>query len=664
MENISYQDLKRNVQLLEDKVQGLELQFYSTMCTQSPVPTFVLSFGGKILKYNEAMERLTGYKHHEMSDADTFFQKLFPNEEIRKKIYTEKNNLIKSNFMVNKYDSVIKRKNGEIRYVEFSFYTIQPDSNAAKFLMVQGSDITGHREATQALQESEARFKALFNNINSGLAIYKAVKDGEDFIFHDFNLWAEQIENIKKEDVLGKSVVDVFPGIIDFGLFDIFQRVWKTGRPEKFPPAYYKDHRIAGWRENYIFKLPSGEIVAIYSDITKQVMAEEKRKKLEEQLHQSRKMESIGRLAGGIAHDFNNILSAISGFTELVLENDIPEDSPARDSLEEVLKASYRAKDIIKHILAFSRKTDMQQNPVKLGILIKETLKMLRASIPSTIEINYNSMTQSDMILATPSQIEQVVMNLCTNAAHAMHNIGGVLSINLDDVVIGNDSTIDYNNIKPGEYLVMSVTDNGCGIDPGIIDHIFEPYFTTKAKSEGTGIGLAVVHGIVKNHGGDVTVTSKVGEGTTFTVLFPKYECEELSETIHDSDIKRGSERVLFVDDEEQMVKLSKLMIQSLGYEVVTEMSSVKAFELFKAQPDFFDLVITDQTMPQLTGDRLALKLMEIRPDLPVILCTGYSELITSDEAKAMGIKDYLMKPIKKRELADSIRNALEYKKR
>ena len=300
---------------------------------------------------------------------------------------------------------------------------------------------------------------------------------------------------------------------------------------------------------------------------------------------------------------------------------------------------------------------------MKLSILIKETLKMLRASIPSTIEIKYNSTTQTDMILATPSQIEQVVMNLCTNAAHAMHNTGGTMTIGLDDVVIGNDSIIDYNNIKPGEYLIMTVTDTGCGIDPKIIDQIFEPYFTTKAKSEGTGIGLAVVHGIVKNHGGVVTVSSEWGEGTTFTVLFPKYECEELSETILDSDIKKGNERILFVDDEEQMVKLSKLMIQSLGYKVVTEKSSIKALELFKAQPDYFDLVITDQTMPMLTGDRLALKVMEIRPDIPVILCTGFSELITSDEAKAMGIKDYLMKPIKKRDLANSIRNALDKKK-
>jgi nitrogen-specific signal transduction histidine kinase/ActR/RegA family two-component response regulator len=384
-------------------------------------------------------------------------------------------------------------------------------------------------------------------------------------------------------------------------------------------------------------------------------------KKLETQLRQAHKIEAIGTLAGGIAHDFNNILTAIIGYTELTRE-DLPEGSRMQSNMQEVLKAGIRARDLIGHIMAFSRQDEGQRRPVQIGLIVKEVLKLLRASLPTTIDIRQDIKSQSDLISGDPTEIHQVLMNLSTNAGHAMREKGGVLEVRLVDEDLDAGAASQHPDLKPGPYLTLTVSDTGCGMDPEVMERIFEPYFTTKEVGEGTGMGLAVVYGIVESHGGAVTVDSTPGKGTTFQVFFPIIQTEEVEEVGIVEPLPTGRERVLFVDDEKALVDIGKQILERLGYEVAARTSSIEALEAFKAQPHRFDLVITDQTMPNMTGEDLAKELMRIRPDISVILCTGYSHMISEDKAKAMGIRGFIMKPILRRDIAYTIRRVLDQK--
>jgi len=414
----------------------------------------------------------------------------------------------------------------------------------------------------------------------------------------------------------------------------------------------------------YIRRDKEGRIThyqGIVLDISERVRAKDERERLQSQLLQAQKMESIGTLAGGIAHDFNNILSPIMTHTEMALM-DLPEDSPVRFSLREVFKASERARDLVKQILAFSRQTEREPVPLKLGLIIKEALKLLRSSIPTTIEIQQKIMTDSDAISADPTQMHQVIMNLCTNAFHAMREIGGVLEVSLADEYVDPESANQFDNLRPGSYLKLSVRDTGQGTDPDVIEKIFEPYFTTKDKGVGTGLGMAVVFGIVQNHGGSIQVNSEIGKGTVFNVYLPKLETATIEQIPIRESTPKGDERVLLIDDEAAIINAGKQMLERLGYEVITRTSSIDALELFRSQPDRFDVVITDMTMPNMTGVELSKEVMNIRPDIPVILCTGFSEQINEEKANGMGVRAFVMKPIVMSEMANTIRKVLDEK--
>jgi CheY-like chemotaxis protein len=374
-------------------------------------------------------------------------------------------------------------------------------------------------------------------------------------------------------------------------------------------------------------------------------------------------MEAIGTLAGGIAHDFNNILSAILGYTDMAL-TDQTLDNRLRRYLDQVYKAGERAKDLVKQILAFSRQSDEALRPLGISPIVKEVLKLLRAALPSTIKIHCEIHADQDTVLADPTQIHQVLMNLCTNAAHAMHGGKGELIVSLSPMEINpGDAFIINHDLTPGMYLQLSVSDTGHGIDPVIMDRIFDPFFTTKKPGEGTGMGLSVVHGIVKSYNGAITVESKVGEGTTFHVYLPLLmETEGKPEVEAALRIIGGKECILFVDDEESLVRLAEDMLSGLGYEVIGRTSSMEALELFRARPNRFDLVITDMTMPNMTGIELAREIMHIQPGVPVVLCTGFSEAITPETAKAMGVREFIMKPIIQKQLAEAIRRAVDRK--
>ncbi len=391
--------------------------------------------------------------------------------------------------------------------------------------------------------------------------------------------------------------------------------------------------------------------VAIILDVTE-------KQRMEVQLKQAQKMEAIGTLAGGIAHDFNNILSAVFGYTELALSK-AEKETALYDHLQKVLQAGTRAKELVTQILTFSRQADQDLKPVQVKPIVKEALKFMRASLPTTIEIIQDLQSDS-LVTADPTQIHQVLMNLCTNAGHAMEENGGVLEVTLSDVYFDNDFKDERLDLKAGKYMELIVSDTGLGMPEHVLDRMFDPFFTTKKIGVGTGMGLSVVHGIVGSYGGAILADSEPGEGSTFTVYFPVIEYQSEAKAQVEVPSARGSEQILFVDDEPELAKLGKQMLESLGYTVTTRTSSLEAYELFKAKPDRFDLVITDMAMPSMPGDILSAELMKIRPEIPIILCTGYSSRISEEKAMHIGIKAFSYKPIAMHDLAKSVRRVLD----
>jgi PAS domain S-box-containing protein len=397
-------------------------------------------------------------------------------------------------------------------------------------------------------------------------------------------------------------------------------------------------------------------------DITKYRQAEDEKIKLESQLRQAQKMEAIGTLAGGIAHDFNNILTPIIMFSEIA-QRELTDDSPIRPFIDQVIKSSNRASELVKQILSISRQTERKPISMELSPIVKESLKLLRASLPATIEIQQDLNPESDWIMADPTEIYQVVMNLCTNAAHAMQDTGGVLGVRLKNVTLDQKVSAFGLDLKPGAYLSLAVRDSGHGISLEIIERIFEPYFTTKEMGEGTGLGLALVHSIARSCGGGIEVTSEPGKGTTFQVFFPALEKADQTESEPLVPLPRGSERILLVDDEPDIVAGARIILEKLGYQVETFSNGQEALEAFWADPDRFDLIFTDQTMPQLTGVELAQEIVKVRPHLPIVICTGFSESLTPEQIRAMSIAELVMKPLTPSKLADAVRQGLDTNK-
>jgi PAS domain S-box-containing protein len=396
-------------------------------------------------------------------------------------------------------------------------------------------------------------------------------------------------------------------------------------------------------------------IVVNIKDITKT-------KKSEIQLQQAQKMEAIGTLAGGIAHDFNNILFPIMGHTEILLM-DTPEDSSAHGSLKKIYSGANRAKELVKQILTFSRQESCELILMKMQPVVKEVLKLIRSTVPTTIEIKQDINSKCGMIKADPTQIHQIVMNLATNAYHAMEEHGGELKVNLKEIEIGEEDVITPDMI-PGAYACLTIADTGIGMEQNLIDKIFEPFFTTKGKGKGTGMGLSTVHGIVTKMGGAINVNSLPGKGTEFNLYF-LLEKSSFEEQVTNSkaEIQGGTEHILVVDDEEAILTMEKQVLERLGYRVTSRTSSIEALEAFRDSPDKFDLVITDMAMPNMPGDKLSAELTKIRPGIPVLLCTGFSESMSEEKAASLGIKVFLVKPIVMKDLFCTIREVLDNNK-
>ena len=399
---------------------------------------------------------------------------------------------------------------------------------------------------------------------------------------------------------------------------------------------------------------------ATVRDITERKQAEQENEKLQAHLRQTQKLEAIGRLAGGIAHDFNNILMAMLGYTDLTLQ-DVPEGSQGRRNLEQVLIAGKRAKELIKQILCFSREADQTQEPIEIASVVTEALTMLRSSIPATIDIHQDIEVRDSAIMANPTQIHQVLVNLCTNAVHAMEDQGGVLELRLSEIEIASTRVTHHGTLQPGPYVQFTLHDTGCGMDGRVMARIFEPFYTTKEVDKGTGMGLSVVHGIIENHGGVIAVDSEPGKGTTFTVFFTRIDNANTSSAAFETTAG-GEGTILLVDDERAIVDVMARMLERLGYTVVGQTNSTVALDTFRSAPDRFDLVITDHAMPVMTGMQLAQELIDIRSDIPVILCSGFADDIAGEESTRVGIREFVAKPILGKEMAVLIRRVLDKK--
>ncbi len=528
-------------------------------------------------------------------------------------------------------------------------------------VLVSLVDVTDRKRAERELQENQDFLRQIIDTVPSPIF----VKDREGR-FVMVNKAMAEVYGSNPEAMLGKTGQDFNPHEDETYLFRAEDlEVLDSQQPIFIPQRVLTDaHGRKRWHATT--KLPlSGkdQILGVAVDITERKEAEMERARLEKHIRQAQKIQALGTLAGGIAHDFNNMIFAILGFIRLALKQAEP-GSKVEEYLKQVQSAGMRASDLVRQILTFSRQTEQEKKPVKMSLLFKEIGKLLRATLPTTIDIRISvpdALSENgDTVLGDPIQFHQVLMNLCTNAAHAMQDTGGILQMSLSDVTVTSEETRKDPSLTSGNYLEIRISDTGHGIDNAIIEQIFDPFFTTKKPGEGTGMGLSVVHGIVRSHGGTIKVDSVVGVGTTFTVLLPKLEDLSLMEEGACQPSPRGSERILFVDDEELLVHMAGDMLSQLGYTVTAVTSPEEALVRFQETDAQYDLVITDQTMPHITGTELAQRILSIKPETPIILLTGYSESVSSDTAKQLGIAEFIMKPVVEEQLAQAIRQVLE----
>ncbi len=599
---------------------------------------------GNITFFNEFAQTFFGYQEHELMGKNIIGTIVEPSGDTLKNfnsVVNEIKNSQKDYYAGSEYNNICK--DGKKVWVSWTYKPLfDTEGNIVEVLSV-GNDVTERKKT----EEERLRLAVIVEQTDETVMIFDV--DGKiDYV----NPAMMHLTGFSREELIGKNVGDLNGNI---KMTEEVRRIINSGKVwqghvsigVKDGSSCEMDVRISPVKGN------QGNIVSFVSvgrDITKELM-------LEEQLRQTQKLEAIGTLAGGIAHDFNNILSAVIGFTELSLI-EVNEENSAYNSMGEVLKAGYRARDLVKQILTFSRQSEQETGPLKISPIAKEALKLLRASLPTTIEMREDIMSNS-IVIADPTQIHQVIMNLCVNAGHAMQPRGGVLDVSLLDVDLDDASLSSQTGIVPGRYVCMKISDTGCGISSEIQKRIFEPFFTTKEKNVGTGMGLSVVHGIVSSYGGEILVSSEPGKGTVFTIYLPASEETEASGVEKPGLLRTGTEKILFIDDEQIIVDMTSMMLEKLGYDVIGKSRSVEALEYFKEHSDNIDLVITDMTMPQMTGLVLAREIKKIRPSVPILLCTGFSIEISGDERIDSCIDALVMKPVTRKDLGDAVRTLL-----
>ena len=629
-------------------------QKFRTIFENAPLGIFRSTPEGRFIELNAALAKMLGYESPDevLKSIYSIAEQIYIRSEERDPIVTEQINTKGMTHHLNHY----RRRDGSQFVANLYLKTVRDENGSPLYLEGIIEDITQRLEAEKQVHDAKERFQKVFNSQLDAIFILGPEKPAR---IVEMNKAVSTLFGYTKDEILGqpadmlhvngKYLAEfqdaLFPAVKKQGYLTNFEFSMKRKDGHIFPTEHTvlelknKSGQRTGW-------------VSIIRDLTE-------RKKFESHMRQMQKIESIGNLAAGIAHDFNNILFPIVGMSELLLE-DLPPESNERENAEEIYKAGKRGSDLVKQILAFSRQSDQKPIPTRIQKVLKEVSKLIHSTIPANIEITWDIQQDCGMVMADPTQLHQIAMNLITNSYHAVDPGNGKIDIQLKEKEFKKHS-IAKTRMEPGCYATLSVSDNGCGIDSETLEMIFEPYFTTKAQGKGTGLGLAVVHGIVKECGGEIFVTSESGKGSSFEVCIPLMKSEPIPLT---DDLQivlpSGTERILVVDDEISIVKLESQMLTRLGYKVTISIGSHEALNSFKKSPDAFDLILTDMSMPNMTGDQLAYEIRQIRPEIPIIICTGFSERINKENAQEIGVNGFLMKPIVKSEMAKMVRKVLD----
>ena len=606
---------------------------------------FVRNMEGRIIFWNKGAEEMYGWTPNEAAGREA-------RDLLRTRFPSDVEGIVSELLTKERWEGelVHQTKDGRDVVVQ-SRWAVQRDTHGTPVGVLElETDITEHKR----IEEERQRLAAAVENTRETVIILDP-----DFRIRYVNPALLHLTGYPAEGLLGQDIALLWSDWESDACYESIRLSLSRAEPwSDVCPIRRSDGKVLPTRTSVAPIRDEAGNVLYYAILSYDISEQQA---LEAQLRQSQKMEALGTLAGGVAHDFNNILAAIIGFTELTQDHLVEGDRDVGHYLERIRSAGLRGRDLVRQLLTFSRKTEQEKEPLQLSSIVNETVKLLRPSLPTTVSIRVNVKSESGLILAELGQIQQVLMNLGGNAADAMREKGGVLGIELSDF---SKASSDGNphGMQPGLYMKLVVSDTGSGIAPDIMDRIFDPFFTTKKLGEGSGLGLSIVHGIVKQSHGHITVASEPGKGSTFTVYFPKITRLAQLElrSPEQETIPTGHERILFVDDEEALVEMGTELLTGLGYKVVSRTSSAHALALLHQEPSRFDLVITDQTMPGMTGIELAREVLAIRPELPIILCTGFSYLVNAESAKAAGIKGFAMKPLTKREIAKTIRYVLE----
>lgn len=633
------------VQDITDRKQAEEIQQNSEArmkaLSEAPFEAIFLSEKGICLDQNQSAERMFGYTREEaIGRHGTEWITPEDREQVK-------------NYMLSGYEKPYEvtalHKDGSTFPCEIQARMINYKNRSIRVTALR--DITERKQAEEALKESEKKYRLLFDNANDAILI------AQDGVIKFPNSGVLELTGYTEEELSKFPFADlIHPEDRNM----VVERYKRRMEGDKEIPSMYTFRVINKAGHEIVVNANVVRIdwegrpaaLSFVRDITHQ-------RNLEAQLQQTHKMESIGTLAGGIAHEINNILGIIIGNTELAID-EVPEQNPAKEFLEETLMASIRAKDVVRQIMSFARKTPDIRKPIRIGRVVKEGLNLIRVTIPTSIKFRKEIYCDAEVVLANPTEVNQILVNLCNNSIDAIEDETGILEVRLEDLFLNNSSAIQYQDLKAGKYSKLTVKDNGKGIRPNIMDRIFDPYFTTKDVDKGLGMGLAVVYGIVKKHDGAIRVKSREGKGTTVEVLFPIIEIQPEIETKEEDELSTGMETILFVDDEASLVKMAKHILERQGYKVVGKTDSTDALRLFQKEPDKFDLIISDMAMPGIPGDRLAREILKNHSNIPIILCTGNSERIDGEKAKKLGIAAYIMKPLVRNDLLKTVRRVLD----